>query len=241
MRRLLLSIMLICVLILPVSAHPGDTDSAGGHYDRETWEYHYHHGYPAHDHYDMDGDGDADCPYDFDDQTGVNSGSSSSGASSHSSSSNSSSGYTAKDVTTARSVGYTMGYDDGLAEGRESGYEDGYRKGRAEGSASTKTAALWIGGLAGALLLFLSYRRGKRHHEETERLTTGFQKEIEKLQAERDNLISEKKQCAAVPISLPELEKIALNMGVDLITAIRMRNLELKVAGKPQIYFDGSE
>lgn len=59
-------------------AHPGRTDSNGGHTDNSTGEYHYHHGYSAHDHYDMDGDGDVDCPYDFKDKTGANSGSPSS-------------------------------------------------------------------------------------------------------------------------------------------------------------------
>lgn len=52
-----------------VYAHPGRTDSSGGHHDRSTGAYHYHHGYPAHDHKDLDGDGKKDCPYDFDDQT----------------------------------------------------------------------------------------------------------------------------------------------------------------------------
>ena len=77
MRRFLLSIIFVCVLVLPASAHPGRTDSSGGHYDHSTGEYHYHHGYGAHDHYDMDDDGDIDCPYDFEDKTGENSGKSS--------------------------------------------------------------------------------------------------------------------------------------------------------------------
>lgn len=51
-------------------AHPGRTDSRGGHYNRSTGEYHYHHGYPAHQH------PDGVCPYDFDDRTGHSSGSS---------------------------------------------------------------------------------------------------------------------------------------------------------------------
>lgn len=50
-------------------AHPGRTDSNGGHTNSSTGEYHYHHGYDAHSHYDVDGDGVVDCPYDFDDQT----------------------------------------------------------------------------------------------------------------------------------------------------------------------------
>ena len=46
-----------CVVVF---AHPGKTDSDGGHYDRSSGEYHYHHGYPAHQH------DNGTCPYDFD-------------------------------------------------------------------------------------------------------------------------------------------------------------------------------
>lgn len=60
----------ICALFFTVAfigsivyAHPGGTDSNGGHYDRSTGEYHYHHGYPAHQHTN------GECPYDFDDIT----------------------------------------------------------------------------------------------------------------------------------------------------------------------------
>ena len=79
--RLLIAFAFALHLIFPlvVYAHPGRTDSEGGHTDRSTEEYHYHHGYPEHDHYDMDGDGDADCPYDFDDKTGSSSNDSSNG------------------------------------------------------------------------------------------------------------------------------------------------------------------
>jgi hypothetical protein len=62
--------------MIVVTAHPGRTDSRGGHYDRSTGEYHYHHGYSAHQHYDIDGDGKKDCPYDFDDKTNHSSNSS---------------------------------------------------------------------------------------------------------------------------------------------------------------------
>ena len=51
--------------LLAVSAHPGRTDSNGGHTDSDTGDYHYHHGWPAHDHYDMNADGAIDCPYEF--------------------------------------------------------------------------------------------------------------------------------------------------------------------------------
>ena len=72
MRKLLLVISLLALfasLVLCVNAHPGRTDSKGGHTDRSTGEYHYHHGYSAHSHYDMDGDGAVDCPYNFEDKT----------------------------------------------------------------------------------------------------------------------------------------------------------------------------
>lgn len=53
--------MSIVVIILgscvAVFAHPGKTDSDGGHFDRSTGEYHYHHGYPAHQHEN------GTCPY----------------------------------------------------------------------------------------------------------------------------------------------------------------------------------
>lgn len=72
----LLFIFLVLLLILPVSAHSGRTDSQGGHYDHSTGEYHFHHGYPAHQHVN------GICPYDFDDRTGENSGTSGDGSSS---------------------------------------------------------------------------------------------------------------------------------------------------------------
>ena len=51
-RILCLICLLLSLAFLPLSsaAHSGRTDSKGGHYDRETGDYHYHHGYPAHDH-----------------------------------------------------------------------------------------------------------------------------------------------------------------------------------------------
>lgn len=61
-------ICLVCLLFaLPASAHPGRTDSNGGHHSGSS--YHYHHGYPAHQHTN------GICPYDFDDKTGDSSGS----------------------------------------------------------------------------------------------------------------------------------------------------------------------
>lgn len=54
---------MIPIISFSVYAHPGRTDSSGGHYDRSTGEYHYHHGYPAHQH------PNGICPYESDIQT----------------------------------------------------------------------------------------------------------------------------------------------------------------------------
>lgn len=80
-KRIVLIIALLIIIAAPLYAfaHPGKTDSDGGHTDSETGDYHYHHGYPAHEHRDMDGDGIPDCPYNFDDKTGWNSGTRSGG------------------------------------------------------------------------------------------------------------------------------------------------------------------
>lgn len=75
--KLLVAIAVFFSLAVTVFAHPGKTDSQGGHTDHSTGEYHYHHGYSAHQHYDSDGDGGLDCPYNFDNQTSSESGKSS--------------------------------------------------------------------------------------------------------------------------------------------------------------------
>lgn len=59
----------IFLLTFSASAHPGRTDSKGGHTSSSTGEYHYHHGYDAHQH------PNGTCPYEFDDQTRRSSGS----------------------------------------------------------------------------------------------------------------------------------------------------------------------
>lgn len=72
MKRLNLAFTIVALLLCfsaPVWAHPGKTDSSGGHTNHSTGEYHYHHGQSAHQHYDMDGDGKLDCPYNYVDKS----------------------------------------------------------------------------------------------------------------------------------------------------------------------------
>lgn len=64
MKRIVIALivigLLLCSITIITLAHPGKTDSQGGHTDHSTGEYHYHHGYPAHQHtYGR-------CPYDYD-------------------------------------------------------------------------------------------------------------------------------------------------------------------------------
>lgn len=67
MRQLrTITLVFVLILVLPCMfidalAHPGRTDSDGGHYVGGTDEYHWHHGEAAHLHVDLDGDGDLDC------------------------------------------------------------------------------------------------------------------------------------------------------------------------------------
>lgn len=95
MRRLLLSFILICLLTVPASAHPGGVDEFGGHSDG-SGGYHYHHGYPAHDHTDLDGDGDLDCPYELPKDTQT----------------------VSQQFVDGYNHGYNAGFNEGLTEGR---------------------------------------------------------------------------------------------------------------------------
>ena len=53
--------LVVSFSLITAFAHGGRTDGKGGHYNRDTGEYHYHHGYPAHQHTN------GECPYDFKD------------------------------------------------------------------------------------------------------------------------------------------------------------------------------
>lgn len=68
MRRILLVLLSVTLLTVFVTAHPGRTDSNGGHYNRTTGEYHYHHGFPSHQH------NNDICPYLDEQQDKPNSG-----------------------------------------------------------------------------------------------------------------------------------------------------------------------
>lgn len=62
-KRFTLLFVFIFLIIASASAfaHPGRTDSKGGHYDRQNGGYHYHHGYSAHQH------PNGVCPYETED------------------------------------------------------------------------------------------------------------------------------------------------------------------------------
>lgn len=185
MRRLLLSIILICLLTVPASAHPGRTDGSGGHYDHDTGEYHYHHGYDAHDHYDMDGDGDTDCPYDFDDQTGRNSGTSTGSPSSTSS----------RIDDNAYNRGHAAGYDEGYDDGYENGLEEGYEKGRAD-TKPIILGSIALSAVAAAIFVFVCCRKDHKrrmtfvessHASELRELD----RELRAIKVERDKLLAQ--------------------------------------------------
>ena len=59
MRSMAITCILVFFLCTISYAHPGGTDENGGHYVKETGEYHFHHGYEAHQHIN------GVCPYDI--------------------------------------------------------------------------------------------------------------------------------------------------------------------------------
>ena len=163
MKKTLAVIFCFMLVFTCASAHPGRTDSNGGHWDHSTGEYHYHHGYEAHQH------PNGICPYDYNDLTGSTSGSSS--ASSSVSANTVSVPYegdpgdygpeaewefeTKRDAhysgfewgveyshnrdnpDSAFSEGYNEGYEQGYSEGETVGYEDGREYGYQEGTESS--------------------------------------------------------------------------------------------------------
>ena len=59
-KRILFILLIFLLFNIQVSAHPGRTDSAGGHNDNINGGYHYHHGMPEHQH------SNGVCPYNVD-------------------------------------------------------------------------------------------------------------------------------------------------------------------------------
>ena len=107
-KRIFLTIFSLVVLFSFASAHPGDTDGEGGHYNLSTGKYHYHHGYPEHQHPggicpyrgDLIAPNTVAMTYDYEDDY---------------------------------DIGYNDGYDDGYEESYEENYEQGYLDGYDEG------------------------------------------------------------------------------------------------------------
>ena len=170
-----LSVLLaVSALSISAYAHPGGTDSNGGHYNRATGEYHYHHGMSAHQHYDMDNDGDLDCPYDY-------SGSSNGNHSSNAGNSSRSSEITEADLKKQ----YKDGYEKGFAKGEEAGYAKGVKETEAiweEKVESAKNAAYKYSLLFGTPVLILfavQFCQVKREQSEEK-----LRKEVARLEKE---------------------------------------------------------
>lgn len=196
MRRFMVLILAVLMLTIPVFAHPGDTDSKGGHYDYSTGEYHYHHGYEAHQHVDLDGDGDRDCPYDFDDQTGRNSGTSTGVSSDRS-----------QPAWTEKQSDYRRGYEDGKKDGYNDGFDDGktfgqtaaekrgYEKGYVDGSTVWDERLVFAGGLILGLgfALFVWMRKDREIKEIEQRnlsISRTRRKAYESNLSEKDTTIA---------------------------------------------------
>ena len=215
MRRLLLSIILICLLTVPASAHSGKTDSSGGHYDHDTGDYHYHHGYSAHDHYDMDGDGDLDCPYDFDDQTDRSSGTASS---TYSPSSSTESDYR-RGYENGKEDGYDDGFNDGKTFGQTAAEKRGYEDGYADGVALWDERLVFAGGLIPglALAVFIWLRKNREIEESEQRhlsINRTRRKNYEADLAEKDAVIAalQKKLTASAEDYRARLASLSLTL-----------------------------
>ena len=167
-KRILLSLLVCVALFAFASAHPGRTDSSGGHYDRSTGEYHYHHGYPAHQHTN------GVCPYDYDDKTGQNSGSSSSSVSS-----NSSSDYVSKEAVA-----------NAYKKAKEN-YDEGYSVGYSAATAKYRKQLICIAIAAGLALLLirsLVLRHINNLQEQEKEIRERLKREIETSKKQEDKI-----------------------------------------------------
>lgn len=166
LQRIISLILLICLCITPVLAHPGRTDASGGHWDHSTGTYHYHHGHAAHQHYDMDGDGVPDCPYNFQDDTSHRSGSTSSSRSASQSS-------TASSASIAPSAQTTSPSPTSAVQNEQ----------KQKGNASM------VGWIVSAVL-FLALLFSEKSHSKDQIIQNGVMQKKEKLLQERTEEIS---------------------------------------------------
>lgn len=139
-KRIILTAFVLLLLFSPASAHSGDTDANGGHYNHSTGEYHYHHGYSEHQH------PNGICPYEtpsssFDTSrvpnSTKNSGSIYSLVNSREYKQGYGSGYSSGMIT-GFSNGYKKGQSNGRKEGLSEGYENGYSEGENNGYANAE-------------------------------------------------------------------------------------------------------
>ena len=211
MKRVLSVIAIAVVLIVSpvsVSAHPGDTDLNGGHYNWETGDYHYHHGHPAHYHTD------GVCPYgDYEQYTDVGSETrydrlsklasllTEDGYDTSVPDSLSSSNYV-NDYARGYQQGFARGkenaeYTDGISDGYQSGYQDGESAGYQAGLEDGKKNQFQyypiiiasISVIAGIIILALTTNRKKIKEDLTDQISSGKRKLRdleEELQLEMD-------------------------------------------------------
>ena len=138
--------MVVMVLFIPVIAlaHGGRTDSAGGHTDRDTGEYHYHHGHEAHQH------PNGECPFDYDNQMDSQSTEDSKSLLEE---------YNGYKVATkyyyddGYDEGYDVGYDKGFKVGQDHGYDLGHSDGFAYGKKYVPKWVWWVFAASAIIIL----------------------------------------------------------------------------------------
>lgn len=209
MKRVL-SVIAIAVVLLfspvSVSAHSGDTDLNGGHYNWETRDYHYHHGHPAHYHTD------GVCPYgDYEQYTAVGSETrydrlsklasllTEDGYDTSVPDSLSSSNYV-NDYTRGYQQGFARGqenaeYSDGVSDGYKIGYQDGLEDGECNHFQYYPFIIAAISVIAAVIILSMIASRQKikndykielsDHNQKLHDLDLKYQEEIESHQKDR--------------------------------------------------------
>ena len=153
MKKIIAVVSCLLLAFTCASAHSGRTDSAGGHWNRSTGEYHYHHGYSAHQHpggvcpyesaaqeptssyavadvatdpYEGErGDYGPEAEWEFETKRDAHISGFESGVEYSRDSSNPDSAYS-DGYNEGYDQGETDGYEIGYADGKEAGYEEGY-------------------------------------------------------------------------------------------------------------------